>query len=121
MSIIVGFVEPAHISKFQFDNQIKTFSSYGEGFCLLISHAVFILCKSICWFLRGFFAGYALDPSDDTAHIEEKYVYFRQILGDMTNLHSYQFDTVWNNEEFVVLNRIWSHIFISLIEKSGGL
>ncbi|XP_028415005.1 pre-mRNA-processing factor 17-like [Dendronephthya gigantea] len=41
-----GFVEPAHISKFQFDNQMKTFCSYG----------------------------YALDPSDDTANIEEKFV-----------------------------------------------
>ncbi|CAB4019634.1 pre-mRNA-processing factor 17, partial [Paramuricea clavata] len=41
-----GFVAPAHMSKFQFDNQMKTFSSYG----------------------------YALDPSDDTAHIEEKFV-----------------------------------------------
>ncbi|XP_046863524.1 pre-mRNA-processing factor 17-like [Xenia sp. Carnegie-2017] len=41
-----GYVEPSQISKFQFDNQLKTFSSYG----------------------------YALDPSDDTAHIEEKFV-----------------------------------------------
>ncbi|XP_046849339.1 DNA polymerase zeta catalytic subunit-like isoform X2 [Xenia sp. Carnegie-2017] len=44
--MLSGYVEPAHISKFQFDNQLKTFSSYG----------------------------YALDPSDDTAHIEEKFV-----------------------------------------------
>ncbi|XP_046864429.1 pre-mRNA-processing factor 17-like [Xenia sp. Carnegie-2017] len=45
-NMLSGYVEPSHISKFQFDNQLKTFSSYG----------------------------YALDPSDDTAHIEEKFV-----------------------------------------------
>ncbi|XP_046864433.1 pre-mRNA-processing factor 17-like isoform X2 [Xenia sp. Carnegie-2017] len=27
-NMLSGYVEPAHISKFQFDNQLKTFSSY---------------------------------------------------------------------------------------------
>ncbi|XP_046863131.1 pre-mRNA-processing factor 17-like [Xenia sp. Carnegie-2017] len=48
-NMLSGYVEPAHISKFQFDNQLKTFSSYE-------------------------ITSYALDPSDDTAHIEEKLV-----------------------------------------------
>ena len=30
-SFIVGFVEEAHISDFQFDNQRKTFQSYGNS------------------------------------------------------------------------------------------
>ncbi len=53
---------------------MKTFTSYGEILGISVSFLNYSSLKTIFFNDLSLFllAGYALDPSDDTAHIEEK-------------------------------------------------
>lgn len=73
--MLSGFAEPAHLNDFMFEQQRRTFSTFGSLICNHLTR----LCKEphyadvivIVWFLTFFplLTGYALDPSVDSNQI----------------------------------------------------
>ena len=59
-NMATGFVEPAHIDHFQFENQRRTFHSYGTKLQLKFD-------RLLTTFLVHLSTGYAIDPTSDKA------------------------------------------------------
>lgn len=81
---VAGFVEPAHLSEFQFEAQRKTFTSFG----------LYIYCFNNISnnFNIGIFTGYALDPTVGLAQNEGN-----SYVGNIESAESSSGRTVFEN------------------------
>ena len=60
--MLAGYVEPSHFNDFQFENQRRTFHSYGELLRLVISFPVWLVVSFPVWLVVSF-------PVHHLAHI----------------------------------------------------
>lgn len=74
-NMLAGYAEPAHVNDFMFEQQRRTFSTFGRFLCGKIS-SVFKVCHDLhlrchCLYRKAslLFVGYALDPSVDTHQV----------------------------------------------------
>ena len=49
--MLAGYVEPSHFNDFQFENQRRTFHSYGELFWFVVSLPVWFIVSFPFWFV----------------------------------------------------------------------
>lgn len=77
-NMLSGYAEPAHVNDFMFEQQRRTFSTYGKLVCDLWAGCKWCgQCIEPVWILITFFTstlsppliGYALDPSVDTHQV----------------------------------------------------
>ena len=52
--MLAGYVEPSHFNDFQFENQRRTFHSYGELLRLVILFPVWLVGSFPVWFVDPF-------------------------------------------------------------------
>ena len=52
--MLAGYVEPSHFNDFQFENQRRTFHSYGELFWLVVSLPVWFAVSFPFWLVGSF-------------------------------------------------------------------
>lgn len=81
---LAGYVEPAHMSEFQFEAQRKTFTSFGK----LVKSSI-LAAASYCWLCA---VGYALDPTVGLSTNEGN-----SYVGDVESAESKAGRTVFEN------------------------